>query len=160
MPKSFWKRPRSSPESGRVRPLTLLSGAMALALAIFLGFQMGNSAIADINPVHFQGAPVHPRARGAAISENRIRPQETQYAALYGWDEGRLARAEEAPEVAKRSDRTPVSEETYETSPIDTPDFRVTIHRGEEGGDSYTYEQVGPVASTDEEVDAELELQE
>ena len=32
-----------------------------------VGVQLGESAIAEIDPIHFQGAAVHPRDRGAAI---------------------------------------------------------------------------------------------
>lgn len=65
----------------------------SLLLAVAGGIQLGESAIAMINPIHFQGPAIHPRDRGAAIDETRLRPTEAAFASLYGWDEGNTARA-------------------------------------------------------------------
>jgi hypothetical protein len=77
-------------------PLTLplLGGSLLAAAAV--GLHLGESAVGLINPIHFQGPAIHPRARGAAIEEPLLtqRPQ-TAYAELYGWDEGETARAED-----------------------------------------------------------------
>lgn len=78
---------------GRPLRLALLGGAVLVGT--LAGLRLGNSAIADINPIHYRGAVVHPRERGAAVPEHRVRPAEPRYAALYGWDEGRAALAAE-----------------------------------------------------------------
>jgi hypothetical protein len=65
----------------------------SLLLAVAGGIQLGESAIDMINPIHFQGPAIHPRDRGAAIEETRLRPAEPAFASLYGWDEGNSARA-------------------------------------------------------------------
>ena len=103
MPNRSSQRQESLPErSPRVWTRWLASNAnrlpivgVALAVGVFAGIQLGNSAIADINPVHYRGAVLHPRERGAAVSEHRVRPAEPRYASLYGWDEGRAALAAE-----------------------------------------------------------------
>jgi hypothetical protein len=79
----------------RANPVRLAVFGVALSVGVFAGIQLGNSAIADINPVHYRGAVLHPRERGAAVPEQRVRPAEPRYAALYGWDEGRAALAAE-----------------------------------------------------------------
>ena len=66
-------------------------GALLLAAAAF-GVHLGESAIAQINPLYFQGAAVHPRDRGAAVSEADIMPAGTRFADFYGWEEGQQAR--------------------------------------------------------------------
>lgn len=67
----------------------LLGGVMVGAAAV--GVLMGESAISQINPIYFQGAPVHPRDRGAAVAD--IAPMEGErFADQYGWAQGRAAR--------------------------------------------------------------------
>jgi len=64
------------------------------ALAVGLGVQLGASTVNEINPIHFQGPPVHPRDRGAAIDPAALRPPaQSAYAQAYGWGEGNAARA-------------------------------------------------------------------
>lgn len=72
---------------------TLPALGATILLAVAGGIQLGESTIAMINPVHFQGAAVHPRDRGAAVDEHAVRPSEPSFASLYGWDEGQSARA-------------------------------------------------------------------
>jgi hypothetical protein len=67
--------------------------AASMLMAVAGGIHLGHSAIALINPIHFQGPAIHPRDRGAAIDEPAIRPTEPHFASLYGWTEGRSARA-------------------------------------------------------------------
>lgn len=72
---------------------TLPALGASVLLAVAGGIQLGESTIAMINPVHFQGPAVHPRDRGAAVDEHAVRPSEPSFASLYGWDEGQAARA-------------------------------------------------------------------
>jgi len=66
----------------------------AVALAVGLGVQLGESTVHQINPIHFQGIPAHPRDRGAALDPRAIRPAAPSgYAQAYGWGEGNAARA-------------------------------------------------------------------
>jgi hypothetical protein len=68
----------------------------ALALSVGIGVQLGESAIGEIDPVHFRGAPVHPRDRGAAIDPNEQPPLQSAFAQAYGWTEGNAARLAES----------------------------------------------------------------
>ena len=134
---AFWRRLRPA------RPLALAALAAAFVVAVVAGIQLGNSAIADINPVHYRGAIVHPRDRGAAVPEHQARPRQPTYAALYGWDEGRAAmaadREQEAflpPPVAAPRRHDAAMQAWIEP---DAPrDYRVTIHRGKDGVDQYS----------------------
>ena len=77
-----------------------LYGWAGLGLAVFVaaivGVQLGESVIAGINPVHFQGAAVHPRDRGAAVDPATIPPaRQASYYEAYGWDAGNEARLRE-----------------------------------------------------------------
>ena len=77
-----------------LNPFTLPALGGALLGAVVLGIHLGESAVGLIDPIHFQGPAVHPRDRGAAIDETALSaPQRTPYHELYGWEEGRLARA-------------------------------------------------------------------
>ncbi|WP_162806606.1 hypothetical protein [Sphingosinicella terrae] len=76
--------------------LPLIGGSLLAAVAV--GIHLGESAIGMIKPVYFQGPALHPRDRGAAIEESRLAPRPAAYASLYGWDEGRAARAAECPD--------------------------------------------------------------
>lgn len=58
-----------------------------------LGFHFGDSAIAEINPLYFQGAAVHPRDRGAAVDESMLAATRPRFSDYYGWEEGREALA-------------------------------------------------------------------
>ncbi|MEA3041250.1 MAG: hypothetical protein QOC65_739 [Sphingomonadales bacterium] len=83
-----------------------LPAVAALILAgVAGGVALGDSAIDQINPLYFQGAPVHPRDRGAALDPNALPAQSPRFADLYGWDEGQAARAADCfgcPAVAAR----------------------------------------------------------
>jgi hypothetical protein len=61
--------------------LTVIAGAV--------GLQLGESAIAQIDPVHFQGAP--PELRDVTANP-RPRPVNA-YAGAYGWEAGQQVRA-------------------------------------------------------------------
>ncbi len=76
----------------RSPPRHLLALAGGLLAAGALGVQLGESAIAEIDPIHFQGAAVHPRDRGAAIDPNAVAGAEPGFAQAYGWEEGHAAR--------------------------------------------------------------------
>ena len=76
-----------------INPFTLPAVGGALFAAVAIGIHLGESAIGLIDPVHMQGPAIHPRDRGAAIDENRIRPRAPAYGELYGWEEGEAARA-------------------------------------------------------------------
>ncbi len=74
--------------------LSILGGSLILATAA--GVHLGESAVGLINPIHFQGPALHPRERGVAIDETDLpQPTRVAYRDLYGWDEGRAARAED-----------------------------------------------------------------
>lgn len=148
MPKRSLRQRKSSPEAYSARHVAVTAlAALAMLGAVAGGIRLGNSAIGDINPVHFRGAPVHPRDRGAAVPEPLPRPRAPAYASLYGWDEGRAAReaacvncgpdravdlrgfdaggVESAPRAPVRSAPEPV---------------RVTIHHGKDGVERYSYQ--------------------
>ena len=72
-------------------PLTLSVLAGSLLASVALGIHLGESSIAQINPVYFQDPPPHPRDRGAAIEEGSLARMPTAYSGLYGWDEGQAA---------------------------------------------------------------------
>lgn len=100
--RSSQRRPSLPDRRGRIRarlpqadPVRLAVLGAAILVGAFAGVQLGNGAIADINPVHYRGAVLHPRERGAAVPEDRVRPAEPRYATLYGWNEGGAALAAE-----------------------------------------------------------------
>lgn len=66
-------------------------GALVLA-AVAFGVHLGESAIAQINPLHFQGAALHPRDRGVVVDGNALVENGPRFAQLYGWAEGAEAR--------------------------------------------------------------------
>ena len=73
--------------------LTLPALGAALLVAAGTGVHLGDSAIALIDPIHFQGPAIHPRDRGAAIDESEIAPSRAAFASYYGWEAGNEARA-------------------------------------------------------------------
>ena len=81
-------------------PITLPALAGAILGAAVLGIHLGESSVGLINPIYFQGPALHPRDRGVAIDENAVRPRPPAYAQLYGWDEGRAARAADCGDCA------------------------------------------------------------
>jgi hypothetical protein len=98
----------------------LWPGMIGVALAVGLGVQMGESAIREIDPVHFQGIPPHPRERGAAIDPNALPPApQSAFGQAYNWGDGRAARTADsgyedfdfAPPPAVRRAAAPVQYE-------------------------------------------------
>lgn len=76
----------------RRRPYTLPAMGGALLVAALIGVQLGRSAVASIDPIHFQGPAVHPRDRGAAIDPNAVPPAQARFTDAYGWEQGKAAR--------------------------------------------------------------------
>lgn len=74
-------------------PASLISAGVGGLFAVIFGVTLGNSAISQINPLYFQGAAVHPRDRGAAVDPNAPTVIPNRYEQLYGFNEGRQARA-------------------------------------------------------------------
>ena len=108
MPKRFLPRRRRSPEviylpaePGRLRtvsrlmfnPTALLALGAGSIVAVMMGISLGNSSISQINPIHFQGAALHPRDRGAALDPNAPTVIPNRYEQLYGFAEGQQVRA-------------------------------------------------------------------
>jgi hypothetical protein len=56
------RRHRRFPVMLRTRPSNLALASLGLAAAAIIGVQMGQSAISEINPIHFQGPLERPRA--------------------------------------------------------------------------------------------------
>jgi len=87
--------------------------------AIILGVQLGNSAIADIHPVHRGAAKAPSAGRGMAELERTARSRESAYASLHGWDgeacEGCAPPVE--PDIRIFSDPPPAYEAAEETLP-------------------------------------------
>lgn len=73
----------------RTRPTALIALAVALPAAAMLGVQLGQSAIAQINPVHFRDDPAPRAVDSSALAAAPVDP----YAQAYGWDRGNAARA-------------------------------------------------------------------
>jgi hypothetical protein len=80
--------------------LTLSAFASLIVAAGALGVHLGQAAIDDINPLYFQGAAVHPRDRGAEVSELSLQPQPATFAQLYGWEQGQAARTADCGDCA------------------------------------------------------------
>ena len=76
-------------------------GASILA-AVAAGIHLGESAVASINPIYFQGPALHPRERGAAIDESRLALARAEAPPVYGWDQGYAARAADSEGLAAR----------------------------------------------------------
>jgi hypothetical protein len=76
-------------------PLTLPALGIAALAGAAVGVYLGEQSVAEINPFYFQGPAIHPRDRGAAVAEWEPQPQPPSFAALYGWAQGRAARAED-----------------------------------------------------------------
>ena len=76
-----------------------LLGAILIGAA-GIGAHMGETAIANINPLYFQGAPVHPRDRGAAVDPTALPAPEPRFADHYGWAQGAAARLADCGDCA------------------------------------------------------------
>lgn len=75
-------------------PFALPALGLSLLAATAVGIQLGESAIASINPIYLKGPPLHPRDRGAAIDERDVQlARAPAPAPLYGWEQGYAARA-------------------------------------------------------------------
>ncbi len=89
----------------RRNPYTWGGLGLAAVVAAIIGVQLGESAIAGINPIHFQGEAVHPRDRGAAVDPATIPPaRQASYYEAYGWDAGNAARLSECAGCAPGSE--------------------------------------------------------
>ena len=71
--------------------VTLSAFASLVVAAGALGVHLGQAAIDDINPLYFQGAAVHPRDRGAEVTELSGELRAPSYAQAYGWQQGQAA---------------------------------------------------------------------
>ncbi|HYJ52083.1 MAG TPA: hypothetical protein VEW04_02835 [Allosphingosinicella sp.] len=72
----------------------LWSGLGAVALAVGVGVQLGESAVSQIDPLYFQGPAIHPRDRGAALDPNNLPgPIVSPYLQAYDWAQGNAALA-------------------------------------------------------------------
>jgi len=68
------------------------SGIGAVALAVGIGVQLGESAVSQIDPLYFAGPAVHPRDRGAALDPNNLPgPITSPYLQAYGWAQSQAA---------------------------------------------------------------------
>src|SRR4051812_18706224 len=87
------RRPGTARRPARFRRMlsnrVLWPGMIGIALAVGFGVQMGESAIGEINPIHFQGAATRPQ--GIDPSALPPPPQST-FAQAYGWEQGNAAR--------------------------------------------------------------------
>lgn len=76
-----------------------LLGAVLIGAA-GIGAHMGETAIANIKPLYFQGEAVHPRDRGAAIDPSLLPAQGPRYSDHYGWAQGAAARLADCGDCA------------------------------------------------------------
>ena len=87
------RRPGTQRLPGRFRRMLsnriLWPGMFGIALAVGFGVQMGESAIAEINPIHFQGAAARPQGIDPAALPP---PPQSAFAQAYGWEQGNAAR--------------------------------------------------------------------
>jgi hypothetical protein len=108
----------------------LWSGLGAVALAVGIGVQLGDSAVDQIDPLYFQGPAVHPRDRGAALDPATLPgPIVSPYSQAYSWAQGNDALAaynggvsnpylpEPVPAVRQLADAEWVVVETPATQP-------------------------------------------
>ena len=77
--------------------LTVVAGAV--------GLQLGESAIAQIDPIHFQGAAPVPRD----VSRDPLPQLGPTYAQAYNWEQSELALASECGDCDARNARTAVA---------------------------------------------------
>jgi hypothetical protein len=74
------------------RKLTYSAYAALILAAGAFGVHVGQSAIAQINPLYFQGAAEHPRDRGVVVDEAALLERGPRFAQAYGWAQGAAAR--------------------------------------------------------------------
>ena len=77
--------------------LTIVAGA--------IGLQLGQSAIAQIDPIHFQGPAPTPRD----VSRDPLPPLGPSYASAYGWAQSEAALAPECGDCGVPAARTAVA---------------------------------------------------
>ena len=94
LPRIVWKA-MTSPYALPVLGVSILAAAAA-------GIHLGESAVASINPIYFQGPALHPRERGAAIDERSLALARAQAPQVYGWDQGYAARDVDREALAAR----------------------------------------------------------
>jgi hypothetical protein len=130
-----------------------------IALAVGIGVQLGDSAIRDINPIHFQG----PAARPAGIAPVADAPPPSPYQQAYGWDQGNAARLADGGNVDYPYAPTPtvhfVADPAWqaETPPLSLPPWppgRVSAHPDVERYTDFPIERKRP---TEPEADAPAE---
>ncbi len=88
--------------------LTIVAGA--------IGLQLGESAIAQIDPIHFQGPAPVPRD----VSRDPLPPVGPSYASAYGWAQSEAALAAECGDCGTPAALTAVAatwEPVYEAAP-------------------------------------------
>jgi len=82
----------------RRRPYLLPTLGVALLVGGLVGVQLGESAIAGINPIHFQGEAEPPA--GVQVNAAPANAPPT-YLDAYGWEEGQSARASDCGDCAR-----------------------------------------------------------
>lgn len=143
-------------EPGRFRRMlanrALWPALAGIALAVGLGVQIGESAIAGINPIHFRGEAPPPRPFSASQS-----PPQDDYSQAYGWAEGNAARSADssgtdfssdyAPPVPAQPASAPAwPERTIDLSPW--PPGQVSAHPEVERYIDYPIEAKAPAVDT------------
>ena len=68
----------------RTRSIALLASAMGLLTAAIIGIQLCESAVAEIDPVHFQGPAERPAGIDPAAARTAV---DDPYAGAHGWGE-------------------------------------------------------------------------
>ena len=76
-----------------LNPFALPALGGSILAAVVVGIHLGESSVGLINPIYFQGPALHPRDRGAALDERALVARAPAQGQLYGWEEGRAARA-------------------------------------------------------------------
>ena len=118
-------------------PYALPVLGVSILAAAAAGIHLGESAVASINPIYFQGPALHPRERGAAIDERSLALARAPSPPVYGWDQGYAARDVDREALAARDtqaysavvpyfggDEPPAKPIGYET------EAGVRVHRG------------------------------
>jgi hypothetical protein len=130
----------------------------ALALAVGLGVQLGESAVRDIDPLYFQG----PAARPEGVPPSAEVSAPSPYAQAYGWEQGNAARLAESA-VDYPYAPTPValpSSEWQEPPPLSLapwPPGQVTEHPEVERYTDYPIEAKEPAGAAPDEASAPAE---